>query len=245
MTMIKLNGVSKFYGDSFAVRKTSLDFEKGNTSVLIGPSGCGKTTILKMIAGLERPSEGSVQLNGETLGNGNLPDLRRKMGYVIQDGGLFPHLSAKDNVTLMAKDLKYSKPQIEDRVKELLEVTHFRSEYLDRFPSELSGGQIQRVALMRALMLDPDVLLLDEPLGALDPIVRSSLQDELKEMFEKLKKTTIFVTHDMAEAEFLGDHIVLMKQGSVMQEGSIKDIYQNPKDEYVSTFLKAQRRISW
>jgi len=168
-------------------------------------------------------------------------ELRRRMGYVIQDGGLFPHLTAAGNITLMARYLGWSRARVRDRLTELAELTHFPPEGLDRFPVQLSGGQRQRVSLMRALMLDPEVLLLDEPLGALDPMIRSGLQRELKSIFRTLRKTVILVTHDIGEAGFFGDEIVLLREGRAVQRGSLEDLVRTPAEAFVTDFVNAQR----
>jgi osmoprotectant transport system ATP-binding protein len=164
------------------------------------------------------------------------------MGYVIQDGGLFPHLDAAQNVTLMARHLGWPSTRIEARLDEIVRMTRFPGEALDRYPLQLSGGQRQRVALMRALMLDPDVLLLDEPLGALDPLVRRELQDDLAALFVSLRKTVVLVTHDLDEAAFFGGRLVLMREGRIVQQGSLDDLLRRPADPFVSVFVKAQRR---
>ncbi|MDJ0625336.1 MAG: ABC transporter ATP-binding protein [Candidatus Caenarcaniphilales bacterium] len=243
--MIEFQKVTKKFNDSYALKEINLNFDGNKTTVLIGSSGCGKSTILKLISGLLSPDSGQIKFNGEELNPVSLREIRRKIGFVIQGGGLFPHLTAKENVILMAKELRKTKKEIQAKLEELLETCHFKKDFLGHYPSELSGGQIQRVALIRSLMLDPKVLLLDEPLGALDPVIRSSLQEELRETFRQLRKTVIFVTHDMAEAEFFGDNIILMKRGEIVQLGTIKEIISNPKNDYVSEFLNSQRSTTW
>lgn len=239
--MINLIDISKSYGDNHAVQSFDLTIETAETTVLIGPSGCGKSTILRTIIGLIFPESGQVDVEGETLSTENLISLRRKMGYVIQEGGLFPNLSAEENVSLMASFLGWEKRNIDKRIHELCELTKFPKEALRRYPIQISGGQRQRLSLMRALMLDPDILLLDEPLGALDPLIRNELQKDLKEIFSALRKTVVMVTHDMGEAAFFGDKIVLIKEGSIIQEGSISDLIQNPSNPFVTRFINAQR----
>jgi osmoprotectant transport system ATP-binding protein len=239
--VFELSNISKRYGTTEAVSAIDLQVEPGKTSVLIGPSGCGKSTLLRLMIGLIRPDGGRVQFEGETLTPDNAMLLRRKMGYVIQDGGLFPHLTARGNATLMARYLGWEAGQIDARLSELVELTHFPADGLDRYPAQLSGGQRQRVSLMRALMLDPDVLLMDEPLGALDPMIRSNLQGELRAIYRTLGKTVVMVTHDLGEAGYFGDTIVLMRAGRVVQAGPFRDLLDSPADDFVAEFTKAQR----
>ena len=241
---IALKDVEMHFGDLVALHSTNLQIATGQTTVLIGPSGCGKSTILRLIIGLLTPTAGSVEFEGEPVSQSNILALRRRMGYVIQEGGLFPHLTAAQNVTLMARHLQtFQEDEIQAKLDELCELTRFPKEGLARYAVELSGGQRQRVSLMRALALDPDVLLLDEPLGALDPMVRASLQTELKEIFSRLGKTVILVTHDMAEAGYIGDNIVLMREGRIAQQGTLDDLRERPADEFVSEFITAQRSL--
>lgn len=220
-----------------------LEIGAGRTTVLIGPSGCGKSTLLRILLGLLTPEAGSVAFEGERLTPDTLLTARRRMGYVIQGGGLFPHLTARDNVTLMARHLGRDRAGIDARVEELAALTRFPTDALDRYPLQISGGQRQRVALMRALMLDPGVLLLDEPLGALDPMVRYQLQTELREIFRTLGKTVVMVTHDLAEAGFFGDHIVLLRDGRIVQSGGIDEFLEQPADDFVEAFVAAQRTL--
>lgn len=241
--MVELQGVSKSYDGVVALRSTDLQFGDGKTTALIGPSGCGKSTLLRLIIGLITPSSGQVLFDGAPVGLNNLLDVRRKTGYVIQDGGLFPHLSAYDNVALVARELGQDSAFIASRIKELTALVRIPEDLLSRFPGELSGGQRQRVGLMRALMLKPKLLLLDEPLAALDPMVRAALQTDLKAIFQELKTTVILVTHDMAEAAYLGDTIVLLREGQIVQEGSLKDFQERPTEPFVSDFLNAQRSL--
>ena len=239
--MIKIQDVSKTFGQTIALRSIVLTIPAGQTTVFIGPSGCGKSTLLRLIIGLIQADSGYVYFEGTRVTTDVVISLRRKMGYVIQEGGLFPHLTAYDNVALMARYLGWSDTQIKDRLNELTELTHFPSEGLGRFPVQLSGGQQQRVSLMRALMLDPDVLLLDEPLGALDPMIRADLQVDLKRIFQALGKTVVLVTHDIAEAGFFGDVITLLRDGRVLQKGTLEDLIQSPVDAFVTRFINAQR----
>ncbi|NKB21607.1 MAG: ATP-binding cassette domain-containing protein [Alphaproteobacteria bacterium] len=241
--MFELREISKAYGAVNAITDLDLTITPGKTTALIGPSGCGKSTILGMMIELVQPDRGEIQFKGTALAPGKLEQLRQRMGYVIQDGGLFPHLSARHNVTLMADHLGHD-PQITDqRVEYLCDLTHFPTDALGRSPAQLSGGQCQRVALMRALMLDPDVLLLDEPLGALDPLIRFELQTELRDIFQTLGKTVIMVTHDIGEASYFGDTIILLREGCIVQSGTIDDLTNRPADEFVERFVRAQRTI--
>lgn len=239
--MLSLVNVSKSYGPLVALRPTSLDAAAGRTTVLIGPSGSGKSTMMRLMTGLVRPDTGRVLFDGVAVTPTNLPAVRRGIGYVIQEGGLFPHLTARRNVTLMADYLRRPRPEIRARVAELAALTQLPEHVLDRYPAELSGGQRQRVSLMRGLMLDPGVLLLDEPLGALDPMVRRDLQLQLKEIFRALRKTVVIVTHDMGEAAYFGDEIVLLRDGHVVQQGTIEDLVWRPRDPFVERFINAQR----
>ena len=239
--MIRLENVSKTLSPRFTLAPLSLDFENGTTTVLIGPSGCGKSTVLRLLAGLVTPDSGTVKFGEETLQAGNAQDLRLRMGYVIQEGGLFPHLSVESNVALAARFLKRPEPEIRKRLDELCDLVALSPVLLKRYPRELSGGQRQRVALMRALMLDPGLLLLDEPLGALDPVTRHALQKDLKTIFARLGKTVIMVTHDMGEAAHFAGELILMRDGRIIQRGTLDDLLKRPADPYVTEFISAQR----
>jgi len=242
--LVELVGVAKSYGESNGLHPTSLSIARGLTTVLIGPSGCGKSTLLRLVIGLLQPDQGEVRFNGTPIGRDNIATVRHRTGYVIQEGGLFPHLTARNNVLLMARHLGKTFSEMQPRLTELRDLTRFNESLLDRYPAELSGGQRQRVSLMRALMLSPQVLLLDEPLGALDPLVRAGLQQDLKEIFGRLKQTVLLVTHDLAEAAYLGDHIVLMSEGRIVQEGSLDDLRNNPATPFVTEFINAQRGLA-
>lgn len=241
--MIELEHVSHSYPHVESLDDVSLSVAAGETVALIGPSGCGKSTLLKAVLGLVMPSQGRVAIEGVGLNARNALELRLRVGYVIQSGGLFPHLSALDNITLAARYLRRDPRWIESRVDELAELVQLRREVLQRFPTKLSGGQSQRVSLMRALMLDPAVLLLDEPLGALDPMIRHGLQEELRGLFVRLRKTVVLVTHDMAEATFFASRLVLMRAGRIVQEGTYRDLATSPAQEFVSEFVRAQRGV--
>jgi osmoprotectant transport system ATP-binding protein len=242
--LVELVEVSKRYTDATALHSTNLSVERGKTTVLIGPSGCGKSTLLRLIIGLVEPDSGTITFNGSQITSANIDMLRRRIGYVIQEGGLFPHLTARANVLLMVRHLGKSDEEMQARLLELCELTRFSGNLLSRYPAELSGGQRQRVSLMRALMLSPELLLLDEPLGALDPLVRASLQKDLKEIFGRLRQTSLFVTHDLAEAAYFGNEIVLMNEGRIVQKGTITDMREGPADPFVSEFINAQRGIA-
>lgn len=239
--MLLLDKVHKSFEHIAAVRSFSLPVEEGKTTILIGPSGCGKSTVLRLIIGLIPPDSGTIELDGEAVAPDRVLMMRRKMGYVIQEGGLFPHLTTYRNITLMATYLGWPAARIEGRVAELSDLTQFPQHGLSRYPAQLSGGQRQRVSLMRALMLDPELLLMDEPLGALDPMIRVDVQGELKSIFRKLKKTVLMVTHDLGEAAYLGDTIVLMREGEIVQKGPLKSLLETPADPFVTRFVQAQR----
>lgn len=239
--MIELNAVTKRYGDAYAVRDVTLTAAAASTTVLIGPSGSGKSTLLRLMIGLTHPDAGTVTVGDEWLTPQSVRPIRHRMGYVIQEGGLFPHLTGRDNAVLMARHLDWSDERIQARIEELTELVQLHPDRLSQYPSELSGGQRQRVSLMRALMLDPDVLLLDEPLGALDPMIRTDLQDDLRDIFRRLGKTVVFVTHNIGEAAFFGDRVVLLRQGRIEQEGSMTSLLENPASPFVTDFIQAQR----
>ena len=241
LPMLELDNVSKSYGAVRALRQISLTVQTGRSVALIGPSGCGKSTILRLMIGLTRPDSGVVRFAGEPLRSQNLLDIRQKLGYVIQEGGLFPHMTVRQNVTLMARQLDWPPTRIEERLQELSDLAQLPRDRNDDYPAQLSGGQRQRVSLMRALMLDPEVLLLDEPLGALDPMIRYELQEDLKTIFDGLKKTVVLVTHDLGEAAFFADRIVLLRDGEIVQSGTVRELLSSPADSFVREFIRAQR----
>jgi len=241
--MFLLTDTSKRYGATVALDVAALRLPAGRVSALIGPSGAGKSTILRLLIGLEWPDSGTVHFDNEPLRREQLLAHRRRIGYVIQEGGLFPHLSALGNIGLLARTLGWPATRIERRAQELTDLCQLPFAALERYPAELSGGQRQRVGLIRALMLDPDVLLLDEPLGALDPLIRFDLQTELKGLFNTLGKTVILVTHDIAEAAFLADELVLLNQGRVVQQGPLSALLDTPSEPFVRRFLTAQRSL--
>lgn len=240
--MLRFEGVRKSFRGSEVLHGMDTVFERGVT-VVIGSSGSGKSTILRLLAGLEEPDAGRILVEGEALMPANLLAHRRRLGYVIQEGGLFPHLTAQQNVTLMARYLKRDADWIRTRLDALAVMTHLSAPLLTRYPAELSGGERQRVALMRALMLEPEILLLDEPLGALDPLVRFELMPELAAVFEALGNTVVFVTHDLGEAEYFSDRVVLVHEGRIVQAGAYADLLERPADEFVRDFVRAQRPV--
>jgi osmoprotectant transport system ATP-binding protein len=231
-----LRAATKRYGAA-GLGPVDLDVAAGRTTAVLGPSGCGKSTLLRLVLGLLVPDAGTVLFAGAPVD----ASARLRMGYVIQDGGLFPHLTAAGNAALVARWLGWARPRIEGRLGELSDLVRLPRDTLDRYPNELSGGQKQRVGIMRALFLDPEVLLLDEPLGALDPLVRADLQAELKEIFAAVGKTVVLVTHDLGEAGYLAEHVVLLKDGFIVQQGSYRELVDTPADPFVAKFVRAQR----
>ena len=241
--MLNVRKVCKSYGSIRALLDVSFDVPQGATGVIIGPSGCGKTTLVRLVMGLITADQGEVMFDDEAVVDENISRIRRRIGYVVQGGALFPHLTAWSNVGLMPKYFGWSPTKIAQRVDLLADMVELPLEALHRYPGELSGGQRQRVSLMRALVLDPEALILDEPFGALDPMVRFQLQEHLRVLFRKLKKTVVMVTHDIAEAAFFSDEIILMRAGKVVQRGSIFELLSHPKDDFVTAFIKAQRTL--
>jgi osmoprotectant transport system ATP-binding protein len=241
--LVHFRAVSKLFGNDVAVSDVNFEIPRGQITALIGPSGCGKSTILRLIVGLIAPDTGEIKFDGEAIAPGTIMKIRRRLGYVIQDGGLFPHLTARRNLTLQSTLFGKNGNDIEKRIGELCALTKFPSNGLNRYPLELSGGQRQRVSLMRALMLSPELLLLDEPFAALDPLVRVNLQRDLKEICAQLRQTVLVVTHDLPEAAFLSEDIVLMNDGRIVQRGSIADLRARPANEFAREFINAQRSL--
>ncbi|AKT37639.1 ATP-binding cassette domain-containing protein [Chondromyces crocatus] len=239
--MLEARAICKSYRGQPVLHPLSVSFEAGRTTALIGPSGCGKSTLLRILIGLVSADRGEVFVAGERFTPESARRLRHRMGYVIQEGGLFPHLSARDNVTLLASHLGWSAERMAERIATLRALVRLPEEALARFPGQLSGGQRQRVSLMRALMLDPEVLLLDEPMGALDPMIRAELQADLKEVFAALGKAVALVTHDLGEAAYLAHEILLLREGHVIQRGSFDELLKAPADTFVTRFVQAQR----
>jgi osmoprotectant transport system ATP-binding protein len=240
--MIELRKVKKAFKNVEILKEIDLTINKGELVVLIGPSGCGKTTTLKMLNKLIKPTSGQILINGEDISKKDTIELRRNIGYVIQQTGLFPHMTVGDNIGLVPYLKGWSDEDIRKRIEELLQMVGMDPEkYIDRYPRELSGGQQQRIGVARAFATDPDIILMDEPFSALDPITRNQLQDELFSLQEKLKKTIVFVTHDMDEALKLGDRICIMKDGMVLQYDTPENILRNPANEFVEDFVGRNR----
>lgn len=236
--MIVYENVSKKYGDLTVVKNINLKVNEGEFVVLIGPSGCGKTTTLKMINKLIKMNSGNIYVEGENINDLDTVQLRRKIGYVIQQIGLFPNMTIEENIGVVPKLLKWSKEDTSKRVRELLKLVDMSyEENAHKYPNELSGGQQQRIGVLRALAAEPPIILMDEPFGALDPITRDNLQDELKILQKKLKKTIIFVTHDMDEAVKMADKIVFMSDGEILQVGSPEELLRNPANEVINNFM--------
>src|SRR3954466_5438488 len=234
---LRLADVTQNYGAGAGRDGIDVTFSSGRTTALLGPSGCGKSTVLRLLVALVTPDAGEITIDGRPLAGENIEALRRRVGYVIQDGGLFPHLTAAENVTLMGRFLRWDPARAARRLDELAALTRFPKDGLARYPNELSGGQVQRVAIMRALLLDPEVLLLDEPLSALDPLVRTELRDDLRAIFRSLAKTVVVVTHDVGEAAHLADVVVLMRAGRVVQQGPMATLARAPAAPFVTAFL--------
>jgi osmoprotectant transport system ATP-binding protein len=242
--VITLDGVAKRYGDKVALAPTTLTVPERRRLALIGPSGCGKSTLVRLVLGLLEPDAGRVIVEGLTVGPTTVVGIRRRIGYVVQDGGLFPHLTGDGNVALLAEHLGWGRERVKSRVADLAALVRLEPVLLGRYPSEMSGGQRQRVGIMRALMLDPPILLLDEPMGSLDPLVRSRLQKDLGRIFTELGKTVLLITHDLGEAALLAEEIVLMRAGAVVQRGTMRDLVDTPADSFVREFVDAQR-FTW
>lgn len=245
--MIEFKEVSKVYEDNFEVLKNiNLRVNKGELLVLIGPSGCGKTTTMKMINRLIDPTKGEIFINGNSIKHRNPVELRRNIGYVIQQIGLFPHMTIQDNVALVPKLKKQDPKKYLKKVDELLEMVGLDPEiYKNRYPTELSGGQQQRIGVIRALAADPPIILMDEPFSALDPISREQLQDELLNLHNKLDKTIVFVTHDMDEALKIADRICIMREGEIVQLNTAEEILRHPANDFVKNFIGEKRLNSY
>ncbi|HUA64341.1 MAG TPA: ATP-binding cassette domain-containing protein [Alphaproteobacteria bacterium] len=244
--MIRFHKAGKRFGNAVALRPCDLEIPANKTTALIGLSGSGKSTILRLISGLIEPTTGWIEIDGERVSRDRLPEIRRRMGYVIQSGDLFPHLTARRNILLVAQELGMGLDEMSARVEELCVLARFPGELLDRYPVELSGGEQRRVSLIRALMLKPDILLLDEPMGALDPLVRAGLLKDLKALFKRLNATVVMVTHDLVEAAHIADQVVLLKAGKIVQQGPFIEFSLHPAEPFVSEFLHAQMdEVHW
>ena len=241
--MLALQNITKTFEGKLVLTDVNLRVPKGATHALIGSSGSGKTTLLRITLGLIPFDKGYVKINEQALLSFSPVQWADRIGYVPQDGGLFPHISGFENVSLTAKLRGWNKAKIDARIEELRKLVDLNAAMLQRFPFELSGGQQQRVAIMRAAMMDPQVMLLDEPMAALDPLIRRSLQQELKSIFQRLGKTVLLVTHDLGEAAFLAEHITLLHEGKIIQSGAYRDLLLHPADPFVTAFINAQRTV--
>jgi len=241
--VIELSNLSKSFGDALVLDRINLSLASQQTHVLLGSSGCGKSTLLRVMQGLIPASSGAVKLDDIEVSPATQPIIAERVGYVIQSAGLFPHMSARRNICLMAQIRGWSEQKIQKRLDELRELVDLDVDLLRQYPRKLSGGQRQRVGLVRALFLNPDYLFFDEPLGALDPIIRASLQTELKQIFDHLNKTVVLVTHDITEAAYFGNTVTLFNAGRVEQHGSMPKLVQTPSTEFVSEFIHAQQDL--
>lgn len=242
--MLSIKNLSKVYaGGKKAVDNMTIDIESGDFIAFIGTSGSGKTTALRMINRMIESTEGEITIDGKNIKELNPVELRRSIGYVIQQIGLMPHMTVKENIVLVPKLLQWSQEKKDEKAKELIRLVDLPEEYLDRYPSELSGGQQQRIGVVRALAAEQDIILMDEPFGALDPITRDTLQDLVKKLQQQLGKTFIFVTHDMDEAIKLADKICIMTNGQVIQYDTPDNILRSPANDFVRDFIGQNRLI--
>ena len=240
MSQITLENISKFYGDQQALLDIELTFTDDVTTAVVGPSGSGKSTLLQMINGLVRPNHGIVVVFGKPIDYQRLPELRLRIGYAVQGTGLFPHLTVEANITLLARLIKWDAERIKARTEELMELVNLPLSYVQRYPHELSGGEQQRVGLCRAMILNPQVFLLDEPFGALDPITRNEIQREFLHLQRSEARTIILVTHDLREALKLAQRLVILDQGRLVQHGTCVEILENPANEFIRSFFQSQ-----
>ncbi len=235
---ISFKNIYKKYGTAVVLNDINLNIAQNKTTALVGESGSGKSTLLQIVNGLTTPTSGQVEIFGDKIDYDNLPALRKKMGYAVQGAGLFPHLTVFENITVMAKLEGWSDEEIEKRADYLIELVDLHEDLLARFPHNLSGGQQQRVSLCRAMMLNPPLLLLDEPFSALDPITKQYIHTEFAKLQKAEARSILLVTHDMEEAVKLADHIVILKDGRIVQNDKTEDIRNEPKNEYVEGLLK-------
>lgn len=236
--MIEFKNVAKYYSDHVvAVDNINLTVKKEETLVLIGLSGCGKTTTLKMINRLIEQDSGDIYINNQNIKDINPISLRRNIGYVIQNIGLFPHMTIENNISIVPKLKKWPKEKIKEKIIDILKIVKLSDEILRRYPQELSGGQRQRIGVARAIITEPKIILMDEPFGALDPITREELQEEFINLKKEIKKTIVFVTHDIFEAFKIADRIAIMNRGKIIQIGSPAEIGENPVNDFVKKFM--------
>jgi osmoprotectant transport system ATP-binding protein len=239
--LLNLKNISKSFNGTIAVANLSFRVQKGETLCLIGQSGCGKSTTLKMINRLLEPDSGSIIIDGKDISTKDPVKLRREIGYVSQEGGLFPHWTVQKNIGLVPRLEGWSPEKIKKRIPELLKLVDMEPDkYLDRFPAELSGGQLQRISIARALGSDPELMLMDEPFSSLDPLTRRELQEEFLSLKKELNKTIVFVSHDIREAFLIADHILMMHEGKILQYGKKTDFLNTPANSYVESFIKSQ-----
>ena len=235
---IVFKNITKSYGEKNILKDFSLNIKKGEFLTIIGSSGCGKTTVLKMINGLIKPNKGNVFVDGKDISKINLIQMRRKIGYVVQDVGLFPHMKIKNNISYTLNlEKKENKEEIFSKVKKLVKIVGLDEEIINSYPNELSGGQRQRVGIARALVGEPDIILMDEPFGAVDEITRKLLQDEIYKIYKEYNVTIVFITHDIREALKLGTRVIVMDNGEIVQSGTPKEIKENPKTEFVRNLI--------
>ncbi|WP_077621860.1 ABC transporter ATP-binding protein [Sediminibacillus massiliensis] len=244
--MIEFQNVSKIYPDGTqAIKNLNLTAKNGEFITLIGPSGCGKTTTMKMINRLIEPTEGTIKINGRNILDYNVHELRWNIGYVLQEIALFPHMTVAENITVVPEMRKWKKSKMNDRINELMEMVGLDpDQYRNRKPAELSGGQQQRIGVIRALAADPDIILMDEPFSALDPITREQLQQDVRKLHKEIKKTIVFVTHDIDEAMALGDKVCLMKEGEIVQADKPQNLILHPNNDFVKEFI-GEKKSPW
>ncbi|MCY4643332.1 MAG: ABC transporter ATP-binding protein [Bacteriovoracales bacterium] len=238
--MIDLRDISIRYGERSIFKGFSQTFSKGKIHILLGPSGCGKTSLLKAMSGLLKPEIGRIFLNGKDIDTIHGKEKIKYFALMFQNPCLLPHIRAKDNILFPGKIIRLAPKDLKDRLTRLCQMVRLEEHHLNKYPAQLSGGERQRVSLMRSLLLSPPIIFMDEPLSALDPLVRHALLVDLKKVFKKLGHTIVLVTHDLREASYLGDHIYLIQEGKIVQDGTFSDLYQNPKTEFTKRFITSQ-----